>query len=501
MKINSHFKSKLKPIVFLTIVFFPSVHFAGDSLSDFTSKIKKFTLTNGMRVIVVEKPDSPTISFAMYIRTGGLDDESGKSGLAHMFEHMLFKGTKTVGTKNFEKEAPLLDKIDRAYEKLQKENGDQTEIQELRNQIEKLEQEHSAYVLNEEFWKIYEQAGAADLNASTGYDFTNYVVSLPKNYLPLWITMEADRIANPVLREFYKERDVVLEERRLRIDNSPDGKLWEGFLAAAYMAHPYGRPIVGWESDISRVTRSDAEKFFKDHYSINRLVLCVVGGVKASEFEKLLKIHFEPIKSQLAQSVSNIPIEPKQEGERRVTVEYDAEEKFLVGYHRPDMMSLDEAALNVLEDALTQGRTSRLYRSLVEQKRVASSIWAAASAPGERDPSLFMVGGSPRMPHSSEEVEKGIYEEIEKIKKDGISEMELQKIKNNMESDVIRGLVSNIGLASQLAYYESQAGDWTYLLRVIDQIRVVTSADVKRVAQAYLTSSNRTVAILRRKAK
>ncbi len=276
-----------------------------------------------MRVLFVERPASQTVSFAMYIRTGGMDDEMGKSGLAHMFEHMFFKGTKTIGTKDYKAEAPLIDEIDVAEAALQAEQdkGDKADPARLKAAAEKLAaltQKHEALLVPEEYWQIYERAGGQDLNASTGYDYTNFTVSLPLNYTKLWFTMEADRLRNPVLREFYKERSVVMEERRLRIDTSPNGKLDEAFLAAAFMAHPYGRPIVGWESDISHITRPDALDFFKRHYDISRLVVSIVGGVKASDIEALCKTYFEPIPSQSSTDNSRIPVEPPQEGLRRV---------------------------------------------------------------------------------------------------------------------------------------------------------------------------------------
>ncbi len=471
------------------LIFFAAGAWASDPIADFSKRVKKITLKNGMRILVVERPTSQTVAFNMYIRTGGMDDESGKTGLAHMFEHMLFKGTKTIGTKDYEKEKIILDAIDKAEAK-----GDTLKIEELNKK-------HEALLEPEEYWRIYEQAGGQGLNASTGYDYTNYSVSLPKNYLKLWFAMEEDRIRNPVLREFYKERSVVLEERRMRIDTSPQGRLWEAFMAAAFVAHPYGRPIVGWESDISRVTRADATAFFRQHYDVSRLVVGIVGGVKASEVEALCRKHFEPIPSVPQQESARISVEPVQQGERRVLVEFDAEPTLVMGFHRPDMRSADEPAFNVLSDILTLGRTSRFNRNVVEKKRVGVSAWASPSFPGERAPNLFVMGGAPRSPHDAKDLEEALWDEVEKIKKDGPTAEELEKVKNNLESNVIRGLASNDGLASQLAYHEAVAGDWEFLINLIQGIRKVTAEDVKRVATQYLTESNRTVATVVRKPK
>lgn len=477
---------------------------AKDPIAAFPERVKRITLQNGLRALVVERPESPTVSFVMFIRTGGIDDEMGKSGLAHMFEHMLFKGTRTIGTKDFARESRLLEEMDAAQAALQAERdkGEKADPDRLKDRsarVAEIERRHAAILEPEAFWKIYERAGGQDMNASTGYDYTNYTVSLPAAHIGLWFAMEADRVAHPVLREFYKERSVVMEERRMRYDNTPEGKMWEAFLAAAFMAHPYGRPIVGWESDISRVTRPDAIAFFKEHYDVSRFVVGVVGGVKADDIERRLKASFGAIKSSPAAGDSRIPVEPEQEGERRIVVTFDAEPAVLIGYHRPDMKHPDDPALSVLESVLGEGRTSRLNRSLVERKRVAVSAWAQATAPGQRDPNLFVLGGTPRDPHTAAEVEQAIFEEVERLKKEGPTDEELQRIKTNLEHQMIRAMSSNRGLASELAYFESVAGDWKYLMEFVAGIRSVTREDVSRVARTYLVPSNRTVATLVRK--
>ncbi|MBV9080717.1 MAG: insulinase family protein [Elusimicrobia bacterium] len=495
--------------LFAVFLFISAVSFAAapapkDPIAAFPDRVHKITLSNGMRALVVERPESATVSFVMFIRTGAIDDPMGESGIAHMFEHMLFKGTKTVGTKDYAKEEPYLDKLDQAAAALQAEldkgdRADPKKLAALKEAFESLEREHATYVNEEEFWKIYERAGGQDMNAATGYDYTNYIVSLPVKHMNLWFAMEADRIAHPVLREFYKERSVVMEERRQRQDISPDGKLWENFLATAFMAHPYGRPIVGWESDISRIRRPDAERFFKAHYDVSRLVFGIVGGVKTEEVRAMLEKNFAGLQSAPSTETFRLPVEPPQEGERRVNVEFDAEPELLIGYHRPDMRHPDHAALSVLESVLSSGRTARLERNIVEKKQIAVSAFASAADPGERDACLFVLGGTPRAPHTTAELEKAIYEEVEKMKASGPTPEELARVKTNLEADVIRQMQSNSGLAGELAYYEAVAGDWHYLIDLIESIRSVTAADVTRVARTYLTPENRTVAVLVKK--
>jgi predicted Zn-dependent peptidase len=475
-----------------------------DPLAAFPQRVHKLVLKNGMRVLYVERPSSQTVSFAMYIRTGGVDDEMGKSGLAHMFEHMLFKGTKTVGTKDYKAEAPLLDEIDVAQAALQAEQdkgakADPAVLKTAAEKVTALTDKEESLIVPEEYWQVYERAGARNLNASTGYDFTNYTVALPLNYVKLWFTMEADRLRNPVLREFYKERSVVMEERRLRIDSVPQGKLQEAFLAAAFEAHPYGRPIVGWESDISHITRPDALDFFKRHYDVSRLVISIVGGIKGADIEAMCKTYFEPIPSQAVVDNSRIPVEPPQEGTRRVNVEFDAEPEVILGYHRPNMTDPDNAAFEAIEDILSDGRSARLNLNVVEKQKIAVSAWASASFPGERDPNLFALGATPKAPHTAADAEKALLDQIRLLQDNGPTPEELQKVKNGLEAALIRGLSSNDGLAGQLGYFEAVAGDWKYVLDLLRQVRALTAADVQRVAKTYLTPSNLTVATVGRK--
>ena len=490
--------------LFVFSIFLSTISFAApqnDALKEFPKRVKKITLKNGLRVLMVERPNIPTISFAVYIRTGGIDDAFGQSGISHMFEHMLFKGTKTIGTKNYAREKKWLRKIDAAALALQKEQdkGDSTskEIEAmLAEKLKTLQEKHEAIIIEEEFWKIYEQAGGRGLNAGTGFDYTNYKISLPANQLKLWMMMESERIKNPVLREFYKERDVVLEERRLRVDNKPSGKLWESFLATAFIAHNYGRPIIGWENEVSRLTTKDTQTFFKDHYDISRLVFVMVGGFDSKEAEKMVQQYFGDIPSKISSKEHFMPLEPKQEGERRVEVEFPAEPSLLIGYHRPNFMHPDSAALEVLSDLLSTGRTSRFNKSIIEKKRIGISAWAGSSTPGEREPCLFVVGGSPRAPHTTADLEEAFYAEIEKIKNEGPSDIELKKVKNFSVDYLIRALSSNDGLARHLGYYESIAGNWEFLFQIIEDIQKVTKEDVLRVANAYLIKSNRTVGTL-----
>ena len=326
-----------------------------------------------------------------------------------------------------------------------------------------------------------------------------YTISLPANRLPVWAAIEADRMANPVLREFYKERGVVMEERRLRNDDSPNGLLFETFTSAAFRAHPYGIPTIGWGSDILSLTPAETEAFFKTYYGPNNATIALVGDVNPKEVIALIERTFGKIPA--APSLPPIvTVEPDQRGERRVEVEFDAETIVAVGYHKPGLGHPDDEVFDVIDEILTDGLTSRLQTILVREKRIAASVGSDSNYPGVRAPNLFILTGTPLAPHTAAEVEAALYEELERLKKEPVPAKELEKILNNIDADLVRALRSNSGLASQLALYQTVAGDWRHVLKSRDKVAAVTAADIQRVATRYFTKSNRTVGTLVKKA-
>jgi predicted Zn-dependent peptidase len=222
--------------------------------------VKAHTLANGLRVLLLERHQAPTVSFVIRFKVGSVNEQAGMSGMAHLLEHMLFKGTRTLGTTDYTREQEIHEKIDGVIEQLDAERlkgtqGDSSSIDRLETKLRELQQEQSQLTVKEEMSALYTRNGAVGLNASTGYDLTTYTVSLPANRQELWAAIEADRMLNPVFREFYLEREVVREERRQRNESNPGGKLMEAFLTSAFQAHPYGRPIVGWDSDLQQLKR------------------------------------------------------------------------------------------------------------------------------------------------------------------------------------------------------------------------------------------------------
>jgi predicted Zn-dependent peptidase len=472
-----------------------------DPIQQLQKRVVEHTLKNGLKVLVLERRTAPIVSFQMMFRVGGVDEISGKTGLAHLFEHIMFKGSRTVGTKNYEKEKLILDQINRLGAEMTAETSkgaqtDREKLERLKTKMEALEKKHQEFLIPAEFEQIYQRAGGQGLNAFTSQDMTGFVISLPSNKWELWPMMESDRMAYPVLRDFYKEREVVMEERRMRYENVPDGKLWENFIASAYMAHPYNRPTIGWSSDIRRLTTEDAEAFFKTHYAPNNAVVAIVGDVQAQEVIAKLEHYFSKVPSQTVPSDPST-IEPPQNGEKRITVLFDSEPSLLMGFHKPNPPDLDNLIMEVIEKLLGRGRTSRFNRNILD-KKIAVSVWATNGNPGERYPNLMIFGGEPRKPYTNADLEKAIWGELEKLKKEKVPEKEIQKIQNQIRADIIRKLDSNTGMASELAYDQAVLGDWQYLFAYLDGIGRITPEQIQKTAQEYFKKSNVTVAFLER---
>ena len=461
-------------------------------------RVKEYSLNNGMKILILERHFAPVVSLYMRFKVGAVDEAGGETGTAHLLEHMLFKGTETLGTRNYKEEKKILKDIDQLAgqvdEEMKKgEKADGNRIAELKERLKNIQQEHKKWVVKDEIDAIYSQNGAEGLNASTGYDITTYKVSLPANRIELWARIESDRISNPVSREFYSEREVVREERRQREETQPDGKLMENFLATAFVAHPYGRPIIGWDSDIKYLKRGRVKQIFRDYYCPNNAVVAVVGDVNPDEVMKTIERYFGGIPRQEILPVS-VSEEPEQSGERRVEVEFEANPKMIIGYHKPTLPHFDDYVFDVIDILLSDGRTSRLYKKLVEEKKIAVSVSTSNGFPGSRYANLFTVFATPRSPHTCDELEEEIYKQFDRLKEEAVTSYELNKVKNRLEASFIRSLNSNTGLAGRLSYYQTIAGDWRYIEEHLKVIEKVTPEDIMEVAKKYLIRKNRTVA-------
>lgn len=465
-------------------------------------KVVEHTMKNGMKLLMVERHTSPTVSAWIRFRVGSVDERSDERGIAHLLEHMLFKGTTTLGTKDYAAEKPLLDKIESVAQVLMAEKAkgsrsDAAKITELEKQLAGLEADASKYVIKDEFFELYSKNGGTGYNAFTSRDGTTYLISLPSNKLELWAAIESDRLQNAVLREFYTERSVVMEERRRSYDADPESKLWETFVASSFLAHSYGQPTIGWMSDIENLTRSKAEQFFHNYYAPNNAIVAIVGDIDTAATIALVEHYFSGIKpGKVPPPVTTL--EPKQAGERRIELIAEAEPTVIMGFHKPAINSPDDYVFDVISMILGNGRTSRFYKKLVIEKQIATDI-GVFDAPGHRYPNLFIVSANPRAPHAAREIEDAVQAELDLLKTTPVAERDLQRILNKIEYEEARRMGTNGGLARNLTEYEATSGSWRYMTEHRGKIAKVTQADIMRVASAYFTGENRTVGFITKK--
>ncbi len=473
---------------------------SAQSLTDFEKQVHEFTLDNGLKFLVLERHQAPVVSFHTYADVGSVDEVKGITGMAHVFEHMAFKGSRTVGTLDYAGEVQVLERVDEAFLALKKErsqgNGaDPQRLAELQQGLEEAQEKASQFMVHDEFEEAFIRAGSVGLNASTSSDATRYVVNLPSNNVELWMALESDRFLNPVLREFYKEKDVVMEERRMRTESRPRGRLMEEFLAVAFKAHPYGEPIIGHMSDVETMTRSEAKAFFQKYYVPSNFTVAIVGNIRLEELRSLAETYFGRIPGAPKPDPVET-VEPPQPGQRRVVVEDPSQPWVVTGYHTPDINHADNAVFEAISDILGTGRTSRLYKSLVKEKKIAVNASAFQGFPGSKYPGLFVFFTTPARGHTTQECEEAVSAEIEKLKTERVSPQDLEKFKTRSRASVVRALASNRGLARQLTFYEVVTGDWRNLFKQLDAIDRVTAPDIQRVAREYFTSKNSVVGVI-----
>ncbi|MCE9500529.1 MAG: insulinase family protein, partial [Leptospira sp.] len=339
---------------------------------------------------------------------------------------------------------------------------------------------------------IYEQNGQVGFNAYTTYDVTNYQIELPKNRLEIWSKLESDRLMFPIFREFYTEREVIQEERRMRVENRGTGKLREKFLGVAFDEHPYRRPVIGYESNIPFLDPAETEKFFRKFYAPNNLVIGIVGDQDFDETEKLVRKYFAPLKP----SKQPEPIRTSEklgEGEKRLTVKFPSGPSLMMGWHKPSFPHPDNDIFEVIDSILSKGTESRLYKKIVLKEKLALSIDAWSGDPGERYSNLFTVFSQINSDADPAKIEKMVWEEIEKLKNESVTQEEMTRIKNNLIADFLRHLDHNGNIADALTYYELITGDWENLFRSYDRIYTVSPEDIRRVAKKYLRPDNVTV--------
>ena len=460
--------------------------------------VVEHTLDNGMRFLIVPRPAVPTVSFVVEVRAGGVDEEPGRTGIAHFLEHMLFKGTRTVGTRDSEGEESYFPRMDTLHDSLRVEGSrlapDSARLAAWAERIRALEDSSRAGAVPGEYDRILSRNGARGLNATTSADATTYYVEIPSNRAKLWFVLEGDRMRNPVLREFHTERNVILEERRFRVDASAGGLLYESHLAAAFPVHPYGQPVIGHAHDIEALTRDDLSRFLQRFYAPSNVVVAVVGAVDADSIQRWATDYFGP----LPRGDAPPPVlarEPEPRGERRITVVHDSEPLLRMGWPAVAGDHPDLPALSMASSLLAGGRTSRLYRRLVVEERLATYV-AVSMGPGFRYPTLFSVDAAPRAPHTTDELEAAIQGELARLAREAPDEDELDRIRTQLEAGRVRRLQSNLGLAFQLASSASTWGDWRQTFRFSERVRTVTGEEVRRAVERYLTPQRATVGVV-----
>ena len=486
--------SRVGPLLLLLAI---AGNAAGQDLASFEKRTSTRTLENGLTVILLERHDAPVFSYATFVNAGSAQEVPGITGLAHMFEHMAFKGSDRVGTKDWSAERAALQRVEEAYAAYDRarrahSRRDEARIAELEKAWKDAITAADQYVESDEFSEIVDRAGGVGMNAFTSSDVTAYFFSMPSNRFELWAYLESERFRHPVFRQFYKERDVVMEERRMRTESSPTGRLIEQFLATAFAAHPYGFPGVGWPSDLQSFSATDAAEFAREYYVPSNMVVAIVGDVNPAEAWPIIEKYFGRL-PRAPEPDTLRTIEPPQTAERMVILHETAQPVYLEGYHRPAATHPDNAAYDVIEMLMSSGRTSRLYRSLVRDKKIAAGAGGFNGFPGEKYPNLFTFFAFTTPGHTPAEVEAAIAEEIERIKNEEVPAAELQSVKTRVKANLVRQLASNSGLALQLASYQTLFGDWRELFREVERIDKVTAADVKRVANATFRPNNRTI--------
>jgi predicted Zn-dependent peptidase len=470
-------------------------------LKEFEKHVTEFTLDNGLHFIVLQRPEAPVISFHTYVNAGAVDDPQGKTGLAHMFEHMAFKGTAEIGSKNWAEEKQAMAQVESIYDQLDAERAkgelqSKERVAALQADLNGAIKKAADYVDTNLYPRIIEENGGEGLNANTGEDSTQFFYSLPSNRAELWFLLESSRFKAPVYREFYKERDVVRQERRMRTENEPQGQLVEVLGATAMEAQPYRRPAIGWPSDIGNLRVSDAEKFFAAYYVPANITIAIVGDIDPATARTLAEKYFGPIpKGPLPAGPTTQ--DPPRDGERIAAVNSAAQPIEFISYNRPSQYDKDDPVFDVISSILSGGRTGLLYKSLVRDQRVALAAGADSSYPGSKYPNLFVLYVAPSMGKTLAENEKALNAVLDTLKKQKVDEQTMARIKTKARADVIRQLDSNSGLASLLSSYQASYGDWRKLFTSIDEINRVTPDDVQRVARTYFVDKFKTVAYLK----
>lgn len=479
--------------IFIFILFMSNMSNAAEN--KFLPDVKIHKYSNGLTLMVVEKHDTPIVVCYRYHKVGSIHEESGKTGIAHFLEHLSFKGTGRFNTVDYSKELVIMKDIDSLMaeadkEKLKGETGgkaDKEKIAQLLEKVKKLQEEQRQYICKDETDAIYDSVGAGGNNASTWFDRTDYYLKVPSNRLEVWTFIESEKLKDPVFREFFSERDVVLEERRM-YDTDIDAALYETLYKTMFTTLPYGHDTLGWPSDVGQLKRKDIQEFYRKYYAPNNTFIVLVGDVKLDKAIELVGKYFSGIPAQELPDMRITP-EPPQEGERRAEVESEAKPQMVIGFHGPKPSDDDIYAFEVINYLLSRGMTSRFHKKLVQTGLAYECSGGVSDLSCE---SVLEIGASPKEPNTCDDLEEAIYKELYRIKKGDVTKWEMEKVRNQIDMDSTGIIRYPFYLAENLAKYQAWTGDWRNFDRT-EKLKSVTVEDIKRVANKYLIKSNRTV--------
>ncbi len=469
-----------------SISYADNLHSKLNSLDELASKVQKYTLPNGLRILYLERAIVPVFVGQVWVRVGSSDELPGRTGSAHLLEHMAFKGTKAIGTSDYKKEKPLLEKYYKLFEK-HRETKDDSLLPDLKD----LEGKLAEIWDSGGFTSLYQKHGAVGLNAGTSTDYTMYTAALPSSELEFWFSMESDRIKHPVFRQFYKELDVVKEERRMRFDDVPSGKLMEAILASAYWGHPYHNLVIGWKSDLDRLTVKDATYMHSTYYRPDNMVVVLVGDLRGQDILELSKRYFGRIENPKEPLISEAVAPVAQNSERIVKVEYASEPMMFMGFHIPTSPHPDALAFSLLHSILADGEASVLERELKHKRKLVSSVFTT-ELPGELYDPIFIIGATPAKGKSYSEVEAAIYEVLATVKKNGVSDEVFNAAKTKTKYAYLQALSSNQGLADMLGSKELLRGDWKVIKEEYEIIQNTTPEQVWNLIDKYIYKNNQT---------
>lgn len=472
--------------------------------------IQRRTLANGLRVILMRNTASPTIACYLKIGVGSANEPFDQAGTAHFLEHLLFKGTKTLGTTNYKKEKPYLEQIEADGERIDAIErilldplvpaGEREKMLEkkkaLEARLERMERAAKKYVISEEDSQAYSLAGQVGYNAYTTTDVTNYQIKLPSHRLEMWATLESSRFIDPVLREFYPERKVIQEERRMRYDSRPTALLYELYLKTAFGMSPYGKPVIGFEKSMHRLRMGETREFFEKNYIPSRMVITIVGDLEFENAFQIIEKHFGRLKAKKAPEFPPTEYEA-QKGRRIAYLAAKNSPSMITGWARPASTDDDDVALEVVSRLLTDGQTSRLVKRLVIEDKLVGSVKVYSTTPGDKLASQFAIFADPFDAKNYPLVEKAIAEEIERLRVEGPTQDELKKIKSRYIAEVARTLSQNAGMADLLSYYELLFGDYHKLFASFEELDKVDSARVKSVIEKYIKEDKNTTVYLK----